>query len=101
MNGLPYVKGTWYRAIITGGSSITIQSIDGPISTSSISGGKLKLPTKFRVVDYKIDIDNSNIASATSITTSISKYADGTLAITLPDSKLFGQAYVYIFGYFN
>lgn len=90
-------KGDWYRFLVESDGTdytLTVKDIDG----ASISGGYLKLPSGFHVVDQKIDV-NVDTAAAATFEQGLRLYADGSEGIVLPEEANMDWTWVYVFGY--
>lgn len=93
----PYMnRGRWYEfRIVSDGSEMAVGV--NPSLDVSYSGGYIKLPNGFHIIDVKYDISFLADAKGDVLTPSIKTYAGGVQAFPIPKPDKFDHLTAWVF----
>ena len=93
----PYTnRGRWYEfRIVSDGKEMLISV--SPHLKASYSGGYIKLPAGYHIIDVKYDISLLTDAKSEVLTPSIKTYAGGVQAFPIPKADKFDHLTAWVF----
>ena len=93
----PYMgRGRWYEVpIVSDGKNILF--IVNPSIEATFSGGYIKLPAGYHIIDVKYDISFLADAKSEVLTPSIKTYAGGVQAFPIPKADKFDRLTAWVF----
>jgi len=93
----PYTnRGRWYEfRIVSDGQEMLISV--SPSIKASPSGGYIKLPAGYHIIDVKYDISFLTDAKSEVLTPSIKTYAGGVQAFPIPKADKFDHLTAWVF----
>lgn len=93
----PYTnRGRWYEfRIVSDGQEMLISA--SPSIKATYSGGYIKLPAGFHIIDVKYDISFLTDAKSEVLTPSIKTYAGGVQAFQVPKPDKFDHLTAWVF----
>lgn len=93
----PYMRrGRWYEfRIVSDGNEMAVGV--NPSLDASYSGGYIKLPVGFHIIDVKYDISFLTDAKLEVLTPSIKTYAGGVQAFQIPKPDKFDHLTAWVF----
>jgi len=93
----PYMnRGRWYEFRIVSDGKEILASVS-PSLDASYSGGYIKLPAGYHIIDVKYDISFLPDAKSDVLTPSIKTYAGGVQAFPIPKADKFDHLTAWVF----
>jgi hypothetical protein len=97
----PYMnRGRWYEFRIVSDGKEILASVS-PSLDASYSGGYIKLPAGYHIIDIKYDISFLTDEKSDVLTPSIKSYAGGVQAFPIPKAEKFDHLTAWVFANFN
>lgn len=97
----PYMnRGRWYEfRIVSDGQEMLISA--SPSLKATYSGGYIKLPSGYCIIDVKYDISFLKDAKGEVLTPSIKTYAGGVQAFPIPKADKFDHLTAWVYANYN